>query len=81
VGGVSAATRRAAVHALRMVFDKAAPALGATPDRLEAVDGHIRVQGEPGHKLTWRQAAALFGRTPVTAPGPTRRRPIPGSPS
>ena len=69
VGGVSAAARRAAVNALRMVFDKAAPALGTTPDLLEAVDGSIRVQGEPGRALTWRQAAALFGRAPVTATG------------
>jgi len=69
VGGVTAATRRAAVNLLRMIFAKAAPALGTTPDKLEAVDGQIRVQGDPGRKLTWRQAAALFGRAPVTATG------------
>jgi xanthine dehydrogenase YagR molybdenum-binding subunit len=69
VGGVTSAARRAAVNALRMIFDKAAPALGTTADKLEAVDGHIRVQGKPDQKLTWRQAAALFGRAPVTATG------------
>ncbi|HYU32332.1 MAG TPA: xanthine dehydrogenase family protein molybdopterin-binding subunit, partial [Thermoanaerobaculia bacterium] len=69
VGGVTSATRRAAVNALRMIFDKAAPALGTTADNLEAADGQIRVKGEPGHKLTWRQAAALFGRAPITATG------------
>jgi xanthine dehydrogenase YagR molybdenum-binding subunit len=69
VGGVTSAARRAAVNALRMIFDKAAPALGTNPDNLEAVDGHIRVQGKPDQKLTWRQAAALFGRAPVTATG------------
>lgn len=69
VGGVTAATRRAAVNALRTVFAKAAPELGVKPEALEAVDGHIRVQGAPDRKLTWRQAAALFGRMPVTATG------------
>jgi xanthine dehydrogenase YagR molybdenum-binding subunit len=69
VGGVTAATRRAAVNLLRMIFDKAAPSLGATPDQLTAVDGEIREPGEAGRKLTWRQAAALFGRAPVTATG------------
>lgn len=69
VGGVTAATRRAAVNALGLIFAKAAPGLGATPDQLEAREGHIRVQGKPDRKLTWRQAAALFGRTPLTATG------------
>ena len=69
VGGISSATRRAAQNALAMIFEKTAPQLGATPDKLEAVDGTIRVQGDPERALTWRQAAALFGRTPVTATG------------
>lgn len=69
VGGVTAATRRAAVNALGLIFAKAAPELDARPEQLEAVDGHIRVQGAPDRRLTWRQAASLFGRTPVTATG------------
>jgi xanthine dehydrogenase YagR molybdenum-binding subunit len=80
VGGVSAAARRAAVNALRMVFAKAAPALGTTPDLLEAADGSIRVQGEPTRALTWRQAAALFGRAPVTATGGNPAPPDSGEP-
>ncbi|HKI06338.1 MAG TPA: xanthine dehydrogenase family protein molybdopterin-binding subunit [Thermoanaerobaculia bacterium] len=69
VGGVSAATRRAAQNALGMIFAKAAPRLEATPDALEAADGTIRVKAEPARSLTWRQAMALFGRTPLTASG------------
>jgi xanthine dehydrogenase YagR molybdenum-binding subunit len=69
VGGVSAATRRAALNALGQVFAKAAPELKAKPAELEAADGVIRVKAEPKRALTWRQAMGLFGRTPVTATG------------
>ena len=69
VGGVSSATRRAALNALGQVFAKAAPALKATPAELEAVDGKIRVKAAPERAMTWKQAMALFGRTPVTAAG------------
>ncbi|HEX6900695.1 MAG TPA: xanthine dehydrogenase family protein molybdopterin-binding subunit [Thermoanaerobaculia bacterium] len=69
VGGVSSATRRAAQNLLAVIFAKAAPQLQTTPDQLEAAEGVIRVKGEPDRKMTWRQAVALFGRTPVTATG------------
>ncbi|HXE86905.1 MAG TPA: xanthine dehydrogenase family protein, partial [Hyphomicrobiaceae bacterium] len=69
VGGVSAATRRAAQNLLALVFTKAAPRLETTPDELEAAEGAIRVKADPSRALTWRQAAALFGQTPVTAAG------------
>lgn len=69
VGGVTSATRRAAVNALEMVFQRAAPELGTTPDNLKAVDGQIQVKHHPSRFLTWRQAAALFGRTPITVTG------------
>lgn len=66
VGGISSSTRRAAKNALVQVFEKAAPKLGVNPDQLEAVDGVIRVQGEPGKSLTWRQ---VLGTNPVNASG------------
>lgn len=69
VGGVSSATRRAALNLLATVFAKAAPQLDATPEALEAAEGVIRVKAEPSKSLTWRQALALFGQTPVTATG------------
>jgi len=69
VGGVAAATRRAALNALGLVREKAAAKLAVPPDQLEAVEGTIRVKGSPDRKLTWRQAVALFGHTPVTATG------------
>jgi xanthine dehydrogenase YagR molybdenum-binding subunit len=69
VGGVSSATRRAAQNLLALVFAKAAPQLGSTPEGLEATEGVIRVKTEPAESLTWRQALALFGQTPLTATG------------
>ena len=69
VGGVSSATRRAAVDALGLVFAKVAPRLEVTADRLEAVDGRVRVKGEPSRGLPWKRAAAALGVSPVTARG------------
>ncbi|PYQ64260.1 MAG: xanthine dehydrogenase family protein molybdopterin-binding subunit [Acidobacteria bacterium] len=69
VGGVSSATRRAALAALDQVFAKAAPELKAQPEELEAAEGKIRVKAAPDRSLTWKQAMALFGRSPVTATG------------
>jgi xanthine dehydrogenase YagR molybdenum-binding subunit len=69
VGGVSAATRRAAQNALALVFEKAAPRLEARPEELELAEGNVRVKADPSRALTWRQALALFGRTPLVATG------------
>ena len=69
VGGVSSATRRAAVDALALVFAKVAPQLGVAADRLEAVDGQVRVKGEPSRALPWKRAAGALGVSPVTARG------------
>jgi len=69
VGGVSAATRRAALNALDLVFAKAASRLGARPEELEAAEGKVRVKAEPSRGFTWKQVASLFGQTPLTATG------------
>ncbi|HTS13931.1 MAG TPA: xanthine dehydrogenase family protein molybdopterin-binding subunit [Candidatus Limnocylindrales bacterium] len=73
VGGVSSATRRASVAAVNELFEKVAPSLGVTPDKLEAVGGHVRVIGDPSKSLSWKQACAKLGATPVTATGKTSR--------
>jgi xanthine dehydrogenase YagR molybdenum-binding subunit len=69
VGGVSSATRRGAVDALAQVLAKVAPQLGVEADRLEAVDGQVRVKGEAGRAIPWRKAAGALGVSPVTARG------------
>jgi xanthine dehydrogenase YagR molybdenum-binding subunit len=69
VGGVSASTRRAAVDALNLLFQQVAPALGTDPANLEMTGGKIQVKGDPGKSLTWKQACAKLGVTPVVATG------------
>jgi len=54
VGGVSSATRRAALAALDQVFARAAPELKAAPEELEAAEGKIRVKAAPDRSMTWR---------------------------
>ncbi|HKS40290.1 MAG TPA: xanthine dehydrogenase family protein molybdopterin-binding subunit [Blastocatellia bacterium] len=76
IGGVSAATRRAALDALDQLFEKVAPALEAKPEELEAVGGKIQVKGTPNRSLTWAQACSKLGVMPLTVRG---KNPGPGS--
>jgi xanthine dehydrogenase YagR molybdenum-binding subunit len=76
IGGVSAATRRAALDALDQLFEKVAPALEAKPEELEAVSGKIQVKTAPSRSMTWAQACAKLGVMPITVRG---KNPGPGS--
>jgi xanthine dehydrogenase YagR molybdenum-binding subunit len=73
VGGVSSSTRAAVTNALNELFAKVAPALGVAPDKLRAHGGRIEVAGDPAKSLSWRQACARLGSTPITANGQTMR--------
>ena len=68
-GGVSSSTRRAAVDALEQLFSKAAPVLNARADELEAVNGTIRVKGDAGRSLSWKEACSRLGAMPMTVHG------------
>ncbi len=68
IGGVSSTTRRAAVDARDALFAKIAPALGASPDQLESWNGQIRVKGG-GKSISWKEACAKLGGTPINAHG------------
>src|SRR5579859_2106618 len=74
IGGVSSATRRAAIDAREQLFAKVASALNAKPDDLEAVGGSIRVKSAPSRSLSWKDACARLGTQPIQAlgknPGP-----------
>lgn len=76
IGGISAASRRGAVDARDLIFAKAAPALNAKPEELEAWAGVIRVKTDPSRSLTWAQACAKLGGMPITVrgknPGPEK---------
>ncbi len=76
IGGISSSTHRASLDALDKVFEKAAPALNAQPADLEAVGGKIRVKAAPNRSLTWAQACAKLGATPLTVRG---KNPGPGT--
>jgi xanthine dehydrogenase YagR molybdenum-binding subunit len=69
VGGVSSSTRTSATTALNELFAKAAPSLGTTADKLEAVGGQIRVIGDPSKSIPWKKACAKLGTTPIVAMG------------
>jgi xanthine dehydrogenase YagR molybdenum-binding subunit len=70
VGGTGSAARRASVDALAQLFAAVAPALGTTPDKLEAVGGTVRVKGGNGAaSLGWKEACSKLGTLPLTVRG------------
>jgi xanthine dehydrogenase YagR molybdenum-binding subunit len=75
IGGVSSATRRAAVDALAQLFEKAAPALKAQPGELEAASGTIRVKSAPSRSISWKEACSKLGTQPIQVTG---KNPGPG---
>ena len=73
VGGVSSSTRDGATKALNELFAKVASSLGVAPEKLVARNGQIVVDGEPAKGISWKQACAKLGTTPITANGQTQR--------
>jgi xanthine dehydrogenase YagR molybdenum-binding subunit len=75
VGGVSSSTRRAAQNALEEIFRRVAPELDAAPEELEVLHatagarGGVGVRGDASRRLSWKQAAALVGGSPLVATG------------
>jgi xanthine dehydrogenase YagR molybdenum-binding subunit len=74
VGGVSSSTRKSTTNALAKLFETVAPSLGAQPDQLEAIDGHIRVKGNPAKSLTWAAACKKLGATKISEEGENQQR-------
>jgi xanthine dehydrogenase YagR molybdenum-binding subunit len=69
IGGVSSSTRRAAVDARDALFAKVAPVLDAQPADLESANGTLRVKGNAGRSLSWKEACAKLGAMPLTIRG------------
>jgi xanthine dehydrogenase YagR molybdenum-binding subunit len=69
VGGVSTSTRKATMNALAKLYDTVAPALGAQPEDLEAVDGQVRVKSNPAKRLAWKAACQKLGTTAISEMG------------
>jgi xanthine dehydrogenase YagR molybdenum-binding subunit len=74
VGGVSASTRKSTMNALAKLYAVAAPALGAQPDQLEAVEGKIQVKGDPSKNLSWKAACQKLGTNPIVEMGLNNQR-------
>ena len=76
VGGVTSATRRAALDAQEQLLMRTAPALGATPDQLEISQSkRIQVKGDPSRSFSWKEACGRLGVRSLTATG---KNPGPG---
>jgi xanthine dehydrogenase YagR molybdenum-binding subunit len=69
VGGVSSSTRKATLNALTKLFEAVAPGLNVPPDQLEAVDGRVRVKGNPDKGMSWQQACQKLGSVTITENG------------
>ncbi len=68
-GGISSSSRRGSVDALNLLFEKVAPGMGTTADKLEAVGGKIQVIGDASKSMNWKEACTKLGVTPITARG------------
>lgn len=71
IGGVSSSTRLAATNALNKLLAAVAPSMGAKPEELEAYGGKIRVAANPAKSITWNQACAKLGTSPISEMGKT----------
>jgi len=65
VGAVSESHRRAAEDVRRELFARVASKLEVGPEKLEAVDGRIRVAGDADRSLSWKEACGLLGIRPL----------------
>ncbi|MGA2591952.1 MAG: xanthine dehydrogenase family protein molybdopterin-binding subunit [Bryobacteraceae bacterium] len=74
VGGVSSSTRKSSVNALEKLFVAVAPALGASPDQLAAVDGRIQVKDDPSKSLPWQDACRKLGTGKISEMGENNPR-------
>jgi len=69
IGGISTSSRMAATQALNEVFAKAAGRLGVEADTLVAQNGAIQAGDNAAKKLSWKEACAALGASPVTKRG------------
>jgi xanthine dehydrogenase YagR molybdenum-binding subunit len=77
-GGVSLAVGVAAMKVLEKLFEKVSERLGVPAADLEARSGKISAKGDPGKSLTWKQACALLGQTPISETGDKNDKGIQG---
>ena len=64
-GGITSSTRLATTQALNQLLEKVASSLDAKPEELLAWGGKIQVANNSSKSLTWKQACAKLGTTPI----------------
>ena len=69
IGGVSAASLKAAINAREKLFEAVAQSLGAQPADLEAVDGKIQIKGNASKSLSWKAACQKLGVKTISEQG------------
>jgi xanthine dehydrogenase YagR molybdenum-binding subunit len=74
IGGVSPSTLKSTTNARNKLFAAVAPALGATPDQLAAVDGRIQVKDNPSKSLPWQDACRKLGTNKISEMGENNPR-------
>jgi xanthine dehydrogenase YagR molybdenum-binding subunit len=69
IGGISVSSRTAATEALNALLAAVAARANTTADNLEAREGVIRQIDKPDNKMSWKEACALLGTTPISKRG------------
>jgi xanthine dehydrogenase YagR molybdenum-binding subunit len=57
------------VDALNILFEKVAPQMNTTPEKLEAVGQKVQQIDNPSNSMTWQQVCAKLGTQPLTTRG------------
>ncbi|MCI0588891.1 MAG: xanthine dehydrogenase family protein molybdopterin-binding subunit [Planctomycetes bacterium] len=70
---VGPAVREGAFRAKRALFEKAASRLGARPEGLESRGGRVFVRDDPSKGISWKEACATLGATPIEVTGERRK--------
>jgi xanthine dehydrogenase YagR molybdenum-binding subunit len=69
VGGVSTSSRQAATAALNELLGIVGAKMGSDPAKLVAAGGRIRDTEDPAKWVSWSDACAILGPTPITKHG------------
>jgi xanthine dehydrogenase YagR molybdenum-binding subunit len=76
-GGITSSTRKSSMNALQKLFETVAQSLDVPAEELEAVDGRIRVKGNPDKGMSFQQAAQKLGVNSISEMGENNPRNAP----
>jgi xanthine dehydrogenase YagR molybdenum-binding subunit len=76
-GGITTSTRKSSMNALQKLFEIAAQSLNVPAEQLEAVDGRIRMRGNPDKGMSFQQACQKLGVNSISEMGENDPRKAP----